>query len=142
MDEQLEVKTETTNTETKSDEQRIASFLWALLDKPKEFETTEVRDYWKRELRECMNTAEYDRVQFKRFLEWVLGMNQYSAEYMRTAKDPVKTLKKNLPNLLRMYKAYLKGLEALERSRNKLKKKDLPKYRQDSGKREILKGDI
>jgi len=138
MSEQPAVQT----VKTKTDEQRVADWLWTLLDKPSEFATTETAAYWAREIRECMGTAQYDRVQFKRFLSWVLGLNAYSAEYMRNAKDPVKTLKKNLPTLLRQYGAYLKGQEALERSRAKLKRKDLPKYRQDSGKDTILTGDV
>lgn len=126
----------------KTDEQRVAARLWTLLGQPGDFDNEETRDYWARELRECMGTAEFDRVQFKRFLDWALELNAYSAEYMRLAKDPVKTLKKNLPTLLRQYGAYLKGQEAMERAKSKFKKKDLPKYRQDSGKDTILTGDV
>lgn len=126
----------------KSDEERVAAYLWTLLGQPAEFDDAETRAYWMRQLRECMGETQYDRVQFKRFLAWVLDMNPRSAEYMRKANDPVATLKKNLPTLMKFYGAYLKGQEAMERSKNSFKAKPGPKYRQDSGNREILKGDV
>jgi hypothetical protein len=128
---------------TKSDEERVAAFLFQLLDRPEHFDKEETRLYWTQQMRECMGEAQYDRVQFKRFLDWVLNMNAYSAEYMRKAKDPAATLKKNLPTLLSLYGAHLKGLEALERSKNKFKGKNKSlHYKQESGKRDILKEDV
>jgi hypothetical protein len=126
----------------KSDEERAATFLFQLLDRPDQFDNEESRLYWTRQMRECMGETQFDRVQFKRFLTWVLEMNPRSAEYMRKANDPVATLKKNLPTLMKFYGAYRKGQEALERSKNSFKAKPGPKNRQDSGNREILKGDV
>jgi hypothetical protein len=120
----------------KTDEQRVANYLWTLLGKPDEFDNEETGAYWALTIRECMGETEFDRVGFKRFLDWVLNMNPRSAEYMRKAKDPVATLKKNLPTLFKFYGAFQAAQSAAVNAKKSISGKvdDRPTYRKESGK--------
>jgi len=126
---------------TKTDEQRAANYFWTLLGRPEEFNDEETGAYWALTIRECMGATGLDRVGFKHFLDWVLNMNPRSAEYMRKAKDPAATLKKNLPTLHKFYNAFRAAQAAATNAKKSFSAKadDRPAYRKGSGKQEVFK---
>src|ERR1700674_3185626 len=122
-------------------ERRAAVNFWIMLGRPEEY-VERVGD-WTKKRGEALRYMEMTELEeFKKFLHWALEENKYSAEYLRQANDPAATLVKNLESLRKRYLAYLKGKEMGERKTKKLKDSNLPAYRQESGKREILKGDL
>ena len=94
-------------------ERRAATYFWVGLDKPTiEDMTTE----WPKLMREVigyLETDDYEEV--KRFLHWTLEENPTSAEYLRVAKDPCRSLNKNMESLKKFYGAWLKRQEIVGR---------------------------
>jgi hypothetical protein len=123
-------------------ERRATAYLFKLLGQPEEHRLH--ADEWEGTMREAvgyLDLPNYD--EFKKFLYWVMEENAWSAEYMRVAKDPPRTLVKNIESLKKQYTAWAKAQAIIEKKKQvKPKGDNLPAYRQESGKREILKGDV
>jgi len=67
---------------------------------------------WLTPMRDCMGESQLDLEAFYDFLRWAVKMNSYSAEYLRIASNPMASLKKNLPTLLKRYHAFQAALSA------------------------------
>jgi hypothetical protein len=91
-----------------TDAYKVATRFWNLMDRPEEYNNVETAKRWTTIMADCMGESELDPETFKIFLKWCIELNPYSAEYLFLAKDPAETLKKNLPTLLRHFKAYQK----------------------------------
>jgi hypothetical protein len=124
-------------------ERRAAVNFFIMLGTPDEYANNETRDAWSKLMREAMGFMGIDNLEeFKAFLHWALEENALSAKYLRAARDPAVTLVKNLESLRKFYLAHLKGQEVLNKAKNKKKDSSLPAYREGSGNRTILKGDV
>jgi hypothetical protein len=122
-------------------ERRAAAYLFKLLGQPEEHVTN--ADEWEVTMREAVGHMEMEYEDFKKFLYWVMEENAMSAEYMRKANNPPATLVKNIKVLKKLYTAWAKAQSIIEKKKQAKPKGDnLPAYRQESGKREILKGDV
>jgi|SRR5271157_24020 len=112
--------------DTTSPEFFAAQRFWNLIGHPDEY-LNEVAG-WSKSMRDCIGESEFDHATFLDFLRWATKVNSYSAEYLRLANDPMASLKKNLPKLLKRYKAFQAAVEAkAERDAAFSKKKPDPK---------------
>jgi len=122
-------------------ERRAAAYLFKLLGQPEDHALH--AEEWEVTMREAVGHMELPYEEFKKFLHWVLEENVMSAEYMRKANNPPATLVKNIKVLKKLYSAWAKAQSIIEKKKQlKPKGDNLPAYRQESGKREILKGDV
>jgi uncharacterized protein YdiU (UPF0061 family) len=132
----------------KSDGEKAATRLWNLLGGPSEFQNAESVKDWTQHMRDCMGEAEMELEEFLKFLHWVVKEHSYSAEWMSSAKNPAASLSKNMSGLLRRYRGEQNAKAAVEKKKKEREaakvqnNPNLPAYRQESGKREILKGDV
>jgi hypothetical protein len=76
-----------------------AKRFWNLLDRPKTSHDWDVR------MKPLLEASEMTLDDFKKFLYWVVNVNEYSVEYLRKANDPMASLAKNIHVLLKFYKA-------------------------------------
>lgn len=77
-----------------------ASRFWNLLGKPKGFTG------WDAKIKPLLEESGMALDEFRLFLDWAVNTNEYSVEYLRKAKDPMASLTKNMPTLLKFYKIY------------------------------------
>jgi hypothetical protein len=94
------------------DSQRAAQRLWNRLDCPPEFNNQETAVRWSVIMGDCLGESELGIETFLEFIHFVCKTHAWSAEYLRNAKDPASTLKKNLPNLLKRFRAFQAALNA------------------------------
>jgi hypothetical protein len=106
---------------------RAATRFWKLLGCPEEFRCSAAD--WEPRMKDVLEDSALDLPEFMEFLDWVLTLNEYSARYLRIASNPMASLRKNLPSLLKRYHANKAALAARERSQTKAK--PTPKYRED-----------
>lgn len=76
-----------------------AGRFWNLLGKPKGFVG------WELKIKPLLEESSMSLDEFRDFLDWTVNVNEYSVEYLRKAKDPMASLTKNLPSLLKFYRA-------------------------------------
>jgi hypothetical protein len=100
-------------------ERRAATSFWIALGRPViEGMVTE----WPKLMREAMGYLETnDLEEFKKFLHWTLEENPRSAEYLRVARDPCRSLVKNIESLKKFYLAWVKRQEIVSRKGKPLK---------------------
>ena len=91
-----------------------AARFWNLLGKPKGFTG------WETRIKPVLEESGMTLDEFRAFLEWAVNVNEYSVEYLRKAKDPMASLVKNLPTLLKFYKIY----EAVRVAKSKIPTSD------------------
>lgn len=102
-----------------SSEYKAAVRFWNLIGHPEEF--AEAVNPWSLIMRDCIGESEFDLDTFLEFLRWAVKTNPLSAEYLRLARDPAKTLQKNLPTLLRYFNAFQARLSAIAEREAKFK---------------------
>jgi hypothetical protein len=106
----------------------LASTLWHLLDEPKEF----ARCNWPTLLIPLL--AEYPADQIASVMKHAIKEDDFSAEYLTIAKNPMASFIKNYPRLLRGWKALQKGAAAAANRQAKLKPATAPSgHKNDSG---------
>src|SRR5271156_6673005 len=95
-------------------ERRAAVNFFIMLGTPEEYNKPEILENWVKLMREAMGYLEIkDLEEFKKFLNWALEINEYSAKYLREANDPARSLVKNMESLKKRYNAYLKAHEII-----------------------------
>lgn len=82
-------------------ELQAAIRFWNLLGKPKGFSNAN----WESKMKPLLEESRMSLDEFREFLTWTVNVNEYSVEYLRKAKDPMASLTKNLPSLLKFYGA-------------------------------------
>jgi hypothetical protein len=102
-----------------SPEFKAATRFWNLIGRPDEFAGSCLS--WSVIMRDCIGESEFDLDTFLEFLRWAVTTNPLSAEYLRLARDPARTLQKNLPTLLRYFNAFQARLKAVAERDAKLK---------------------
>jgi hypothetical protein len=87
-----------------SPEHRAVAYFFKLLGKPAEFEP-KFKD-WLLLMRDAMGEVQITDVgEMKRFLQWAVVDHAYSRKYLLVAKDPMVTLRKNVGQLVRRWRA-------------------------------------
>ncbi len=89
-----------------------AQRFWKLLDKPKDCPNWDVK------MKPLLEESGMSIDEFKAFLDWAVNINEYSVEYLRKAKDPMASLTKNLPSLLKFYRAAEARKSAAEKNKS------------------------
>ena len=106
-----------------TDSMRAAQRFWNLLDRPPEFNNEESGRAWALIMADCQGEAEMDIDTFLEFIRHCCKTHAYSAEYLRNARDPAVTFKKNLPSLLKRFNSFKAALAAKADRESKLTKK-------------------
>jgi len=106
---------------------KLATRFFKLMDQPAHLNNAETVKSWSLIMSDCIGESELDFETFKTFLTWVVTLNPMSAEYLFLARDPAQTLKKNLPTLLRYFRAYQKREAAKSARDAKLNQTKKPK---------------
>ena len=92
---------------------RLAALFWMLLDKtPRHKDKLEA---WAPRLEALRQASELDFDEFRRWLKFVTTENDWTAENLRVARDPMGSLEKQAHTCFRVYAAYKAGLRARER---------------------------
>ena len=88
---------------------RMARVFWIGLDRPPRFNTKKFMDNWAPRMDTLMRKAGMGYEDFKWFIVWATRLrdadganygNNYSAEFLRVAQDPMRSLEKNFPRLM------------------------------------------
>jgi len=88
----------------KSEALLAAQRFWNLLGRPDEFR--DAAPGWEPAMRNLMDDAGFDLSGVREFLKWCLKVNDFSAKYLREARDPMACLRKNQGSLLKRFNAY------------------------------------
>ena len=97
----------------KTPSERAARRFFKLLGEPKEHSRKGTE--WSATISSLMSDARMELDEYREFLTWAVNENPMSAEYLRMAKDPVGSLAKNQPTLLRIFRAKKAGARAGDR---------------------------
>jgi hypothetical protein len=94
-----------------------ADQFFVLLGKPKAFQNS--AGSWAKQIQPPLATVPLDRM--KAIMEFAVSENDFSAEYLRLAKDPMASFVKNFEDLERRYEAREAALKAKVKIAGKLK---------------------
>lgn len=89
-----------------------AQRFWNLMGRPAEHNSKDTAKRWSLIMGDCQGEAELDDETFLEFLRWAVKSNPMSAEYLQLSRDPAVVLQRNLPTLLRYFKAFQARLVA------------------------------
>jgi len=90
---------------------------WSLLGKPKAFANS--AGSWEKQIQPLLATTPLD--QMEAIMEFAVSENDFSAEYLRLAKDPMASFVKNFEDLERRYEAREAALKAKAKTVDKIK---------------------
>lgn len=118
-------------TQSPTEQGLAAGEFFTLLGKPKAFENS--GGSWGKQIRPVLAATPLDQV--KAIMEFAVCENDFSAEYLRLAKDPMASFVKNFEDLERRYDAREAALRAKAKTANKIKdagKAGVPEYKKDT----------
>lgn len=104
---------------------------FVLLGEPKAFENS--GSSWEKQIQPLLTITPLN--QMKAVMEFAVSENDFSAEYLRLAKDPMASFVKNFEDLERRYEAREAALKAKAKTAGKIKdagKAGVPEYKKDT----------
>lgn len=105
------------NTQSPTEQGLAAGEFFVLLGQPKAFEKS--AGSWAKQIQPLLVTVPLDRM--KAIMEFAATENDFSAEYLRLAKDPMASFVRNFDDLSRRYGAMQAALAAKAKTASKIK---------------------